>query len=404
MSKETYTINASRDERPGTPEQIYTAIVGVHPYLQYQCAQLALFNRYGSGKKITITDLFVKDMSTPNSTSNNARFLLQKVSAWVLGGAEEKDEDSGHLMKMDSSNADLPAEVKVYEDVQSVTLAEGPMRRIPNLPFQNVTRALGDLVFMGHADKDSPFNSAQLFRRFNVNGDVQPLIIREGEGLCITPENGYIYLTVKYWVNIFIRDVSSGECYVYNVAASPDGGRTSMLFVNGTGSGKTYQVFGVEMAETGDDLAVNIFSLEKIESLDVNTGRETLPIAHDSANGSLTGVVDCRMDCDVTIYGNKHGAIIIRPIYIRDIQTNTGGAPYLSGTMNLSLGARNPNFLNIRNCNSEIVLREGEGVAMFKRTSSQIGKASVAIRFTVENAVETPAGGNTYSRSRLVNV
>ena len=400
MPKDTYTINAARDERPGTPEIPSNVITG-WPYHQDQCAALALFNRTGSGKKVTITDFFVKDISTPNSTTANANLLIQRVSAWTIGGGEEKTSANGYVHKFDSNNADLPSQVKFYEDVQSVTLSDNILRRTMNLPRYNSTRALSEMCSMLHADKDSGLNHASLIRSFNVGGDIQPIVIREGEGICMTPLSGYIYLTIKYWINIFIRDTSTGECYGCNSAITPDGGRTSFLFVNESGSGKTYQVFNIELAEIGDDTPINLYSLEKIESLDNESGEHIEAVPHDSINPSLTGIIDCHRDCNVTIYGNKHGSIMSRPIFIRDFQTNQGGAPYLSGSMTLPFGARNPNFLNIRNQNSDIILREGEGVAMFKRTVSGIGKAAISIRFTVEDAVVS--GSNTYSKSRVVN-
>ncbi len=404
MSKDTYTVSASRDERPGNPEMPITSMAG-WPYLRGQCAALGIFNRYGSGKILTIVDFFVKDVSTPNAATAVSNFLVQKVSAWTIGNTNaEKTVADGYVHKFDTNNSDLPSQVKFYEDVESVTLAGGGyIRRIRQMPFFNATRALSDLVFMGHADKDSGFNTASIFRRFNVGGDVQPMIVREGEGICINMENSYVYLTMKYWLNIFIRDTSNGQCYGVNCAITPDGGRVPFLFVNESGSGKTYQVFNIEMAEIGDDAQINLYSIEKIETLDYNTGGSADVVYHDSANGSLTNKIECRRDCNVTTFGESQGVMMARPLMIRDWQTNMGGAPYLSGTMSLNLGSRNPNFLNLRNVNSEIRLREGEGVAMFKRTVSGIGKALITVRFTVENATEAPAGGNTYSRSRLVN-
>lgn len=403
MAKDTYTISAARDERPGTPEMTLPAVTS-GSINQFQCAALAIRNRYGSGKKVTITDFFVKDVSTPNSTTSNANFLVQTVSAWTIGNEyAEKTVVDGYVHKFDSGNADLPSQVKFYEDVQAVTASALPFRRIRQMPMYNETRALSDLVYMGHADKDSGLNTASIFRRFNVGGDVTPIIVRAGEGLALTMENNYVYLTVKYWLNFFIRDLSSGECYGCNCAITPDGGRIPFLFINDTGSGHTYQVFNIELAEIGNDIQVNLFSLERIESLDESTGEDVTDIIpHDSANGSLSGLVDCRRDVSVTLFGDKFGAPVVKPILIRDWQTNQGGAPYLSGTMSLNFGARNPNFLNIRNQNSDIILNPGEGVAMFKRTVSEIGKTSIMIRFTVESAVA--GGSNTYSRTRVVNV
>jgi hypothetical protein len=65
--------------------------------------------------------------------------------------------------------------------------------------------------------------------------------------------------------------------------------------------------------------------------------------------------------------------------------------------MPLVLGAMNQNLFNVRNTNSNIVLREGEGIGFFKRNLTARGRAGIFIRFTVRNAEKG------YSRSRVVN-
>jgi len=398
MAKQTYTVNSSADNYAGTMEQPLT-IATAWPYHLNQYAPLALLNKAGSGKIVTIVDMFIKDVSTPNSTTANAKFQFDRVSAWVLGGAEEKAVANYHVNKFDSNNSDLPTQVQFFEDVESVTQAATPIRQIPNLPFYNPIRALSEMCSLLHADRASGLNMASMYCAFVNNTQVQPIIIREGEGFCMTPVSGYIYLTIKYYLNFFIRDLATGQCYGCNVALTPDGGRTSFLFVNGTGSGKSYQIYNIELGEIGSDEAVNLFSLEKIESITPGLCTPVTAMPHDSANASLSGLVDIATNCNVTIKGYSDGAIISRNILIRDWQTNQGGAPYKSGTMLLPLGARSPNFLGIRNANSDIKLREGEGVAVFKRTSSGIGKVAITLRFTVEDATsgEVVAGATDYA-------
>ncbi len=396
--KSTYTVNGTNDTCTGTMEQPLT-VATAWPYHADQYAPMALMNKAGSGKIVTIVDLFIKDMSTPNSTTANSKFTFQKVSAWTVGGGEEKTPANYHVHKFDRNNAYLPAQVQFFEDAQSVTLIGAPIRHIPNLPYYNPTRALAEMCSLLHAGKDSGLNMASMLYAKASNTQVQPITIREGEGFCMTPVNGYIYLTIRYYLNFFIRDISNGACYGCNLALSPDGGRTSFLFVNGSGSGKTYEIYNIELSEIGSDEGINVFSMEKIEAIIPNTGTQFLPMPHDSANSSLSGLVDVYCDCNVTIKGYSDGAIMSRDILIRDPQTNQGSAPYGSGTMSLPFGARNTNFLGIRNSNSDIKLREGEGVAVFKRTSSGIGKVAVTLRFTIEDTSsgEVVAGATNYA-------
>jgi len=393
MAEQTYAIASLRDFRPGAQEIPFNNVAG-HPYLQDQGAALAIFNRTGSGRIVKITDWFIKDMSTPNSIAAS-RFLVQLVTGWTLGGAEWKYETT----KWDSNNADLPSQVNCWEDVQAVT-GGITLRTVLNLPLYNETRALSEMCSLLHADKDSGLNNSSIFRAFNVTGGVQPIIVREGQGVCITPDGGLVQQTIKYALNFFFRDAATGQCYMCNCNITPDGERTAFLFTNEAGSGKTYEVYNVELAETGNDTFLGCFSLEKIESLDPDSGLISDLYSHDSANESLSGLVDYRRDCNVTIYGLSKGAIMARPILGRDYQTSQGGAPYLNGSMPLAFGARNANFGDLRKPSSAIVLREGEGAAIFKRHMNGIGKSSLFIRFTVENAAtggEVVAGATDYA-------
>jgi len=87
--------------------------------------------------------------------------------------------------------------------------------------------------------------------------------------------------------------------------------------------------------------------------------------------------------------GYNDGAFMQKNILRRFAGTNAISAP------NVSLGALN--FASRRldedkNEMSDIVLRPGEGIGLFKRNGSGVGKLGIALTFTVET-LSAPSGG-----------
>jgi len=392
MQEQTYAIASSRDFRAGTQEQPYTALTG-HPYLEYQACALGIFNRIGSGRVVSIVDFFTRDLSKNNSTARSL-FSLVPVSAWVLG-TDKESQAGGYLSEFNSDNSNLPSQVDLWEDVESVT-AGGTLRRISNLPFYLDTRALQYMCMFGYGAHSSPFNLANLFKSADDN-NVRPITVREGEGLAVIPEGGLVQFTMKYQCGFWFRDTSNNQCYFGSLSITPEGGRVSALFTNASGSGKTYEVYNVEMAEVGTDNFLDQYSLEQIEYLNPNSGVLSDIYKHDSNNEDLTGKIDYRRDCSTTIAGMSQGAIIATPRMWRTNVLSQSAAPYLSGSMSLPIGAMNQNLFNVRNEKSIITLREGEGIGIFRRNMGSRGKAGIFIRFTVRN---TKMG---YAKSRVVN-
>jgi hypothetical protein len=114
----------------------------------------------------------------------------------------------------------------------------------------------------------------------------------------------------------------------------------------------------------------------------------------DSANESLVGKVDYCREANVSLAGHKTGAIITRPILKRDWQTSNGGGNYAVPNFE----TRSQRLFDLPDPVSNIILNEGEGIAVFKRTLSSIGVASIYLRFCVDKV------SLGYSKNRVVNV
>jgi hypothetical protein len=373
-------------------EMPFTSING-HPYLTDQCAALAIFNRTGSQRKVTIIDIFFRDLTAANSTTQSL-IDIARISAYTGG------EDILTPYNHDPNNASLPSQVIAIEDVDTVTATNGNLGRpIINLPFwsesQTTLNRPGALV--PGATKEGLSSSNFLYYNFQQASNVQGQILREGQGICIMPRSNAVYQAVKYQAIIKFRNTSSGACYSVSDAIVMSGDRIPIVLFNGSGSGVVLEVYQVDLIEVGSTTFPYLMSVEKIDGLLVDHSEQSVLVSHDSTNESLTELVDYRRDVSVQISGSKVGAIMSRPVLIRDWQTSLGGAAMASLP---NFAARNPAFLTPEDNVSHRILNHGEGIAVFRRGMSGIGKSSIMITFTVE----TLAGSSTYARNRVVNV
>lgn len=386
----TYSISSLRDYRPGNTEMPVTAIVG-HPYIQDQCAALALFNRTGSGRKVTISEILIKDMSAPNNAGTAFTDIdFMRITGYVGG------ESAIVPQKHDPNNDSLPAGVVALEDCDSVTTSGTTFRAINIMPWWNETQSAlnrpGALT-PGNT-KDGINTSTFFYQNFSRVTDIQGLILREGEGFCIMPRSNAVYYPVKYKAIVKFRKTSNSHCYSISNAVVMAGDRIPMVLFNTAGSGVVLEIYQVDLIDIGSQIYPNLFSVERIDSCDVAHSLLSDISLFDSNNESLVGKIDYRREANVSLAGHKTGAIITRPIIKRDWQTSNGGGNYTIPNFE----SRSQRLFDLPDPVSNIILREGEGIAVFKRTLSSIGAASIYIRFQVDKI------SLGYSKNRIVNV
>jgi hypothetical protein len=386
----SYTISSGKDFRPGITDPPYTAVAG-HPNLTDLCAAIGLFNRSGSGRKVTVHEIFFRDLSAPN-TANITNLDFKRITGYTGG------EFSITPQKHDTNNDNLPAEVVCVEDAATITSTIIEHRTIVNIPFysesQSVLNRPGTLTPGNTRDSLSPAN--MLYFNFQNASDVQGIILREGEGFAIAPKSNLVYQTVRYKAIIKFRKTSNSHCYSISEMFTTQGDAVPIVLFNGSGSGVILEVYQVDLLEVGVNTVPYLFSVERIEGMDNGSGFEDSIMASlDPNNESLSGKVDYKVEVPVTKAGYKAGALMSQPILKRDWQTSIGCG---QASPNANFSSLNASFLMPHNDCSEIVLHEGEGIAIFKRVPSSIGKSSIKITFSVD-----PILSATYARSRVVN-
>jgi hypothetical protein len=383
----TYSISSLRDFRPGNVEMPTTAITG-HPYMQDQCAALALFNRTGSGRKVTISDVLLRDMSAPNAVAIAAMDVV-RISNYT-GGDNALTPD-----KHDPNNDSLPATVVAFEDCDTVSVVGNAFRTIPVIPWWNESQSVlnrpGTLT-PGNT-REGMSTSNFFYQNFERVTTIQGLILREGEGVAVMPKANAVYYPMKYKMIIKFRKTSNNHCYSLSDAVVLSGDRIPIVLFNGSGSGVILEVYQIDIIDVGSSTFPSLFSVEKIDSCDRDHSALSVIAKLDPNNEDLTGLVDYRVEANVTLAGHKQGAIMVRPILKRDWQTSNGNANYTIP----NFGGKNPRlFDHPPNPDGNFILNPGEGIAVFKRTISGIGSNSIMMRFNVD-----PIGG--YAKSRIVN-
>ena len=387
----SYTISSGRDFRPGITEPPYTAVAG-HPDMTDLCAAIGLFNRAGSGRKVTVHEIFFRDLSSPN-TVNVTNIDFRRITAYTGG------ENILTPQKLDTNNSNLPSQIVAVEDAATVTGTPIEYRRIVNIPFYSASQTTlnrpGTLTPGDTKNNLSPANF--LYFNFATASAVQGIILREGEGFAIAPKSNLVYQTIRYKAIIKFRNPANGHCYTLSEMITTGGDAVPIVLFNGSGSGILLEIYHVDLIEVGVNTFPYMFSVERIEVMNNGSQFENSIIASlDQNNESLTGLVDYKLEVPVTKAGYKSGAMMAQPILKRDWQTSRGPG---MASPNASFEAMNASFLMVHNPLSEIILHEGEGIAVFKRVPSSIGKSSIKITFSVD-----PVMSPTYARSRVVNV
>lgn len=200
MSRPTYSARmrlSSEDDFATEPP--FTATAG-HPYFIGPVA-LAVFNRPGSGKAVYVESMNLKPLSTGQNAANIV--VLQKCSA-ASGG------DLLTFGKADSASADLPSQVEARSFPSSVTVTgSSAIRRIMLQSRYSPTVALARFVARATGSSLQGFDSSEL--AVHTATEVQPYVLREGQGLVLTNVGGHSHM--GYAVSFLVHDATNDRTY-----------------------------------------------------------------------------------------------------------------------------------------------------------------------------------------------
>jgi hypothetical protein len=344
-------------------------------------ASIVLVNGVGSNAVVKIKRIHVGNNGVGDSALGSV-FSIQDITAMTGGYALT-------AIPHDTAGATIPAQV-TFACQPTVTNGYSVFRRsmdIPlqtplNFPFITVPFAAGE--FQGATDLDS---TKIISTGYLDQGQTQAIKLTEGMGIAI---NNSSALPFTYLYSLLVMFRIGTDTYRICSPVHSAINTTSTLFalMNGSGSGVSIEILKICLKEIGSGEPA-LWRVARVEDSNFS-GNEITPLGLDTTN-SIPSQVKIHREQVVQLAGKREGAIIPSP-YLKSFQT------YGMGT-SLSLTSLSFNCLKqvqLDYKNSEIVLQEGEAVAIFKGSSSGVGIDQFELVFNVTTA-ETSSGGGEHS-------
>lgn len=356
---ETFQVADHADRRLFSQELPNTAVTG-HPYLSH-VAPLALFNPTGSGKTVRVRRVDVLPVMA-QTTTTPGNYDLYRITAHT------GTDDAISAASLDSSNAALPSQVVLARRPATVTTSGAQLDGANAIPLANDTRALG------YAFATMPLSS-RIGRLDAATAEFQRCTLREGQGIAVSM-NAVCGLVYRFMATLTVRVAATGACHVYTFPVTPTGLPIFSL-LNGSGSGVVLELVDLRYTQIGTDVLPQI-TLEPIDG--IGDGDDVTPVAFDTANS--IGTVFARHNCTILMRGAKSGALISVPHEQWQVPVGYGSGPGLA-----NLTSDLPFFKKAAPYPSEldIVLREGEGLAITYKNAGCLGRMRHAMTFTVDS-------------------
>jgi hypothetical protein len=324
---------------------------------------------------------------TTNPMGNQGIISLDRISA-VSGGDEVVP------FKHDTDAADLPAQVKLYENPDSVTVTSTIRRFGDCISSMTILKATMGLQAMMRAPGvcDSNDHSGRTCEGHNVwhvdgDTDTEPLVLNEGEGFALVRRE--FGLPQAFHFGVTIRVVGTNRTYKYrdgDTGSVLEKGLASIALINGSGSGVTLQVMIVSLPDMGEE-NIPSYRIVRVSGPAQDPhfpGSPGTIITHDTAN-TLTDISALRGAVTLLPASAANGVPVnyqgynVLPIPVLDQQRLDcfrrwlGAGPYISetGTVTLSADMLSRAEFEIwpgdrRGAVSmcELILRPGQGIAV----------------------------------------
>jgi hypothetical protein len=347
-----------------------------------QTSEVSIFNKIGSGKKITIDHIDVIPISRmQNQDSANAGGYSVNTITAQLGGI-----DIGYI-KLNSTNENPSDLISVkYKTNDTINKL---LRRI-NIAVKNTitTNTINVNNFAGNV-----FNTVNVLNGSNKLSSIQRITLYEGEGINLVGTQAYRNEAVR--IDVTLRDTLSSGGFgtiIYTIDTVVDKTSSMISIFNKVGSGSTVYVE-----------SINVYPICKI-SLMSSAGNTTLPsyfvfpiqghkkgynidaISLNSSNAAISSSIEIKQKASIQ-YGYDQGR------FIKPALMFIGCG--LLNDIYFFIGTNTVSRLN----RSEYVLKneiyEGEGLAVICANPASEGLYELAIYFTEIDYTAPSSGGET---------
>jgi len=345
--------------------------------------------------------------------------------------------DSVTPIRMDTADAALPAQVLVRNDPDSVT-ATDIFRRIADAPAYSSTVAntqFSSRTYGGSMVTHQKSHYADIWRG-GENADVEPIILREGQGLAIFQDAYGTQHSMQ--TAAVVTNTATGATYICrSTDLSTDRRLDEATFgiFNGTGSGVTLAVKLWVLPMDGEAVMVPQLRLCRIAGVALG-GDTVTPIRPDTSksvpsalqivSGSFQPRIAGEWQAD---YYSTHGlAYAVAGAQLQawnKAQIDAGTFSRATMTQNFRAIGETPGGIRVGTLNDDmlfdaepgsgIIIKPGDGLGLVAGTSvntggtQAVGNTSTFINYDIEAVLlhypppAAPSGGNTYSKSRVVN-
>jgi hypothetical protein len=369
------------------PEVPLTAMAG-QPDLYMVGAAWVLWNEPTSNQIVYFKNLKIINQMSQDTPTGTAKLDIQRITGYV---ESSMTATAAYIAKMDSTNPDLPTQVKCLTRLNSVT-GGTVTRSFMNAPNKSMGTAAGATARTVAFDcsknlgsTSSGLNMATVQSCGYGNVDVQPWTLNEGEGIAIVPAT--IQTNASYRMSITFT-TGSGT-YIMMETLRPFAVMPSMMLFNESGSGVILKAYQIECQEIGP-ADICYFAIQKIDGINperYGTDVTSTIFPMDSSNALPSGI-KMYEDCLVSLDGSKHGAIMTNPSFRRNVQLWLGTGPtWAIGTRMYGIVTSSDVLDNAVN---PVVLRPGEGLALIQKNASGMGRYGASVLFQTE---DIPHGG-----------
>jgi len=341
-------------------------------------AAMVLWNPPTSGYKIYVKNLKVINQMCQDTATGSSKLDIQRISAYTTGALTD---NAGYIFKLNSTNPDLPSQIKILTRVDSVTAA-GTVRSYMNLPEYGDTIVQARTIAIHPAKRlgTDGLDTCNVYNCGYGNLDTQGQILREGEGISITPAT--IQTNAAYRFSFLFR-TGDGSTYGATETIRPYALMSPMIIFNGSGSGIIITMLNIECQEVGTD-SLCTFSVQRID--DIFLGGDEVDVTSNALKMDTTMVfppgLKCYTNCLVELHGVKFGAVTVVPTFRRNAQLWLGTGPsWAIGTR--MYGTVSSSEL-IDNGVNPLIIRPGEGIALMQKNASEMGRYEATLYFQTE--------------------
>jgi hypothetical protein len=361
-------------------------------------------------------------------TNRSGSLFIYRISA-LSGG------DAVTPIKFDTADSSLPSQVTVVTNPNSVTTT-ALFRRVNDAPAYSPLTAntqFSSRTYGGSMVTHQKAHFADVWRG-GESADVEPIIIRAGEGIALVQEQFGIPHSMI--VAAVVTNTATGATYVCrstDVGTDRTIGGALYAIMNGSGSGVTLAVRLMFLPMDGEATLTPPLRLCRMDGLALD-GDAVTPISPDTSKTApstlkvTSGPMQIRLPGEwqsdfYTTHGTAYGtgapnaawlkANLDAAVFTRKTYTNLFPDVGIGAAIGMQSSTMNDCLMFEADSGFGIVIKPGQGLALVGGRTAVVGEiplqgaASTFHNYDIEATIiyyPPPAGGgNTYSRSRVVN-